>query len=296
MARARNIKPGFFSNDILGECTPLARLLFVGLWTLADREGRLEDRPKRIKAELLPYDDNADTNALLTELAQTQFIIRYQVGEQAIIQVRNFHKHQNPHHQEKASELPPEPTRTTSHVGEITSEPIRRSPDNTETKPEPIVLIPDSGFLIPDCGSLNDERGISKQATDVTECDSDLLEWIHWWNSLKAKNLVAVGASTTPSDALLSAWKRVQKSKALKALLSDRNALEAKIRNQGFLHDATWFSLPKLLGGKNKDHESILQNILDDRYTLSTSSKPKSANVGPGVNYDPARSTTNATF
>jgi len=48
MARSRNIKPGFFRNEMLAECSPLARLLFAGLWCLADRFGRLEDRPKRI--------------------------------------------------------------------------------------------------------------------------------------------------------------------------------------------------------------------------------------------------------
>jgi hypothetical protein len=55
VARSRNIKPGFFLNDELAECEPLARILFAGLWCIADREGRLEDRPKRIKAEVLPY-------------------------------------------------------------------------------------------------------------------------------------------------------------------------------------------------------------------------------------------------
>ena len=49
MARARNIKPGFFKNEFLAEMPCEVRLLFIGLWTLADREGRLEDRPKRIK-------------------------------------------------------------------------------------------------------------------------------------------------------------------------------------------------------------------------------------------------------
>ena len=39
MSRSRNIKPGFFKNEHLAECQPLARLLFIGLWTLADREG-----------------------------------------------------------------------------------------------------------------------------------------------------------------------------------------------------------------------------------------------------------------
>ena len=45
MARARNIKPGFFKNEILGVADPLYSLLFEGLWVLADRAGRLEDRP-----------------------------------------------------------------------------------------------------------------------------------------------------------------------------------------------------------------------------------------------------------
>ena len=55
MARAKNIKPGFFTNEQLAECSFAARLLFVGLWTLADREGRLEDRPRRIRAQVFPY-------------------------------------------------------------------------------------------------------------------------------------------------------------------------------------------------------------------------------------------------
>ena len=51
MPRARNVKPGFFKNELLAECEPLARILFEGLWCEADREGRLEDRPRRLKAE-----------------------------------------------------------------------------------------------------------------------------------------------------------------------------------------------------------------------------------------------------
>ena len=52
MARARNIKPGFFTNDELVELPFATRLLFIGLWTIADREGRMVDRPKKIKMEI----------------------------------------------------------------------------------------------------------------------------------------------------------------------------------------------------------------------------------------------------
>ena len=55
MARARNIKPGFFKNEFLADLPFETRLLFIGLWTLADREGRLEDRPRKIKMELFAY-------------------------------------------------------------------------------------------------------------------------------------------------------------------------------------------------------------------------------------------------
>ena len=44
MARARLLKPGFFTNEDLCELPAFGRLLFAGLWTIADREGRLEDR------------------------------------------------------------------------------------------------------------------------------------------------------------------------------------------------------------------------------------------------------------
>jgi hypothetical protein len=104
--RARNIKPGFFKNEDLAECSMAARLLFAGLWCIADREGRLEDRPKRIKAEILPY-DNEDADSLLSELETTGFIVRYQAQGYKVISIPKFLQHQRPHSNEKESELPP---------------------------------------------------------------------------------------------------------------------------------------------------------------------------------------------
>ena len=83
----------------------MGRLLFIGLWIIADREGRLEDRPARIKVETLPY-DNCDVDRLLDDLARFGFIIRYEVDGVRYIQITNFTKHQNPHKNEKASEIP----------------------------------------------------------------------------------------------------------------------------------------------------------------------------------------------
>jgi hypothetical protein len=106
MARARLIKPGFYKNEQLAECSLLARFIFPGLWMLADRRGRLEDRPKRLKADLLPYDD-ADVGALLDELAANGLLIRYEVDGARLVQIVNFEKHQNCHAREVDSVLPP---------------------------------------------------------------------------------------------------------------------------------------------------------------------------------------------
>lgn len=105
MARARNIKPGFFKNENLCELPAMDRLLFAGLWCLADREGRLENRPKRIKMELFPCDDY-DVACGLSRLENSGFIKTYCVAHFNVIQVLSFLVHQVPHGTEKDSELP----------------------------------------------------------------------------------------------------------------------------------------------------------------------------------------------
>ena len=106
MARSRNIKPGFFKNEDLAECTPWARLCFAGLWLLADREGRLEDRPKRIKGELFAY-DSVEVDPLLGELEARGFLVRYRNEDGSFIQISRFLAHQTPHYSEKPSVIKP---------------------------------------------------------------------------------------------------------------------------------------------------------------------------------------------
>ena len=105
--RSRNIKPGFFKNEDLAEIGPYAQLLFVGLWQLADKGGKLEDRPKRIKAEVFPYyDPKPSVETLLQHLIESKFIIRYKADGFKLLKIANFEKHQSPHHTEKESVYP----------------------------------------------------------------------------------------------------------------------------------------------------------------------------------------------
>lgn len=140
MARSRNIKPGFFTNDELVELPFEVRLLFIGLWTIADREGRLSDRPKKIRMEIFPA-DNVDCDAALEMLSNSGFISRYSVNGERFIQVQNWHKHQSPHLKEAQSTIPEQTEHHTSTV---------QAPDKHESSTEDAALIPDSLNLIPD--------------------------------------------------------------------------------------------------------------------------------------------------
>ena len=103
--RIRTIKPGFWSNEILAQVSPLGRLLYIGLWQLADREGRLEDRPTRIQHEVLGYEKNCNIEALLGELLKGGFIWRCQVEGVAMIYIPSFLSHQRPNAHEPKSLL-----------------------------------------------------------------------------------------------------------------------------------------------------------------------------------------------
>lgn len=123
MARQRTIKPGFFKNEHLCSLSPFARLLFAGLWTISDRQGRLEDRPKRLKAEILPYDTcpECDGDDLIRQLSDAGFITRYVVDGKGFIEINNFLKHQNPHPKESPSEIPPKPSSVKSNGNSVAS-------------------------------------------------------------------------------------------------------------------------------------------------------------------------------
>ena len=191
MARARNIKPSLFKNEFLGTADPLLTILFTGLWCLADKEGRLEDRPLRIKAEVFPYREGIDINGYLTELERLGFIRRYSAEDKRVVEVLNFIKHQNPHHTERASELP-----EFSDSCHITV----NSPLNTESTPaDSLLLIPDSP--IPSSRDFPNQNGKPKQLPNKIESEICL-----WLDSIAA---IIPGAKDGKDLADYKRWREV---------------------------------------------------------------------------------------
>jgi len=193
MARTRSIKPSFFKNEYLAECEPMARLLFVGLWTLADSQGRMEFRPLRIKAELFPY-ENCDILGLLKQLADRGFVRAYESGDFKVLEIPTFGQHQRCHPDERDEGLPaPDEDGTTIVFPEQNAKPGNPTlePGNPTLEPgnpqascafNPLILLPSSS----NAPSTPQRRRCSKQADPIRWSaesgwegitDADRAEW-----------------------------------------------------------------------------------------------------------------------
>lgn len=108
MPRIRTVKPDFFLDDELAKLPYITRLIFVGLWCCADKAGRLDDNPAKLKVMILPYENDpaVSMDAELDRLADKPFITRYGYDGRKYIQIINWERHQRPHHTEKDSEIP----------------------------------------------------------------------------------------------------------------------------------------------------------------------------------------------
>jgi hypothetical protein len=192
MARARNIKPSFFNNDVLAECDPLGRLLFIGLWTIADFKGDIEWRPKRIKAQILPY-DNCDIEKLAINLDKSGFIRFYSVQGEDYLNIVNFNKHQNPHKNErdKGSEIPAFGCEGSQAIDlkELAINPDKsrsKRNDSTSDRADSLIPITDSLILNPDSYFPQTESQTDAKAPNTVSAQVN--EIFEYWKATMNKN------------------------------------------------------------------------------------------------------------
>lgn len=106
MPRERTLAHGFFENHLLAGCQPLTRLLFQGLWTLADYDGCFKWEPEALAMKLLPR-DQFDAVAAMEDLSRLGFIRQYEAKGEMYGYMVNWLKYQDPHPREKPTSPKP---------------------------------------------------------------------------------------------------------------------------------------------------------------------------------------------
>lgn len=261
MARARNIKPAFFLNTDLAENSPLGRIAFIGMWTIADYKGCLEYNPKKIKAQLLPYDD-CDMESLAINLDKSGFISFYSVQGKRYIKILNFEKHQNPHKNEKesGSEIP-DITEKDNEIIDLSEFRKNHEQDGTTR----------ADSLIPLTDSLNIDSLIPESSFPITESNSKPL-------SDKSDDFLKFYASypkKVGKEAAIKAWKKHNPpiDEVLKTLQWQKESQQWK-KNKGqfvpnpatYINEGRWHDEPPadedfsdFYGSQEKDITSEVQ-------------------------------------
>ena len=109
MPRIRSVKPELFKHEGLFEAEityqlPL-RVAFIALFGCCDREGRFHWRPKRLKIDMLPYDD-VDITEVLEALRTQGFIKKYKRQGEWYGCIPSWSRHQYINQREAESDIP----------------------------------------------------------------------------------------------------------------------------------------------------------------------------------------------
>lgn len=151
MARIRSVHPSLFTDEAWVSCGPLARILYIGLWTDADDQGLFEWKPLQIKMRLLPG-DTGDVPSMLAELEGAGLICSYDVGGKRYGAIANFRKFQRPQKPNAIHPLPeniaeyvampstdPDPVRDHSATSTVIDKPMEDvGEEKEEEKKEPL--------------------------------------------------------------------------------------------------------------------------------------------------------------
>lgn len=96
MSRIRTIKPEFWSSEQIISCSPMARLLFIGLWNFSDDGGIHPASCISAKAQVFPADniDLENIRKLIDELISNELLFEYQVDKKKYWAITGWNSHQ----------------------------------------------------------------------------------------------------------------------------------------------------------------------------------------------------------
>lgn len=134
MARQRTIKPAFFEDEKLGEISPIARLLFIGMWVFADDWGVIKGHPVWLRNNILPYDEIPieEFEKHLNALIRIGVVMPFVHHEQKFLYIKNFTTHQKVEYPSKTLRNPGPPPEICS----ISTEKGKSSPSPQRTLTE----------------------------------------------------------------------------------------------------------------------------------------------------------------
>lgn len=134
MARIRSLKPEIWQDEALGRCPLEARLLFVGMITQADDEGRLRAAPALLRSAVFPYDSvtPARVSEWLASLREASLVVVYEANGETFCHLRGWKNQKVDHPTPSKLPPPPEPNREDSRG--FASVPGRLAPDQGSRK------------------------------------------------------------------------------------------------------------------------------------------------------------------
>ena len=131
MARRRMIDPNFWQSEDISRLSPFARLLFIGMISHADDEGRGRANVNYLKSIVFPYDEirAADVEKAISEICHNTSVTVYTVAHSSYYAFTNWEKWQRVDKPQK-SIIPPPPMDSG-----IIPEPVA---NHSGTIPEPV--------------------------------------------------------------------------------------------------------------------------------------------------------------
>src|SRR4051812_48432928 len=94
--RIRTIKPEFWQSEKMAKASRQARMLFVGLWSMADDSGRTRAASRLLASTLFPYDTDAPDliDGWLAELSAIGAVRLYVVDDCHYLDIPKWRSHQ----------------------------------------------------------------------------------------------------------------------------------------------------------------------------------------------------------
>lgn len=223
MARIRSIHPGIWTDEAFVTLSPMARLLFMGIWNECDDGGSFEWSPLKLKMRILPA-DNVDAAELMTELLSAAAVMQYEIDGKRFGAVRNFCQYQRP---KKPNSTYPQ----TDEVRKWVNTEARSTRDGSEAVGKQLPTKPEKRRQMEDGGgsgsSVSNETGPKPDNSDS-----------EFWSSAKAFLRPETGDPGKMVGKWCKAYPRVAVASAITSAQVERPAqripyIEAILRKQG---------------------------------------------------------------